>query len=106
MLIKNLNCQEFDALRSNPNCIVIDVREKQEFDSGHIPGALSFPLSTLSSASIPCAPILILYCHSGYRSKIAAEFISHQVQEGVLNGIDELMHLKPGYMQWSAEHQS
>lgn len=101
MQIQNLDCEEFDTLRAQKNCLVIDVRERAEFELGHIPQAHLLPLSTLSDAEIPVAQTVILYCQSGYRSKVAAEFLVHQIQNGVLSGIEQVMHLKPGYRVWA-----
>lgn len=105
MIIKNLSTQEFDTQRLEPTCLVIDVREAWEYDAGHVPGALSLPLSTLSEAEIPVAPVLIFYCQAGYRSKIAAEFVAMRLQTGALSGIEALAHLKPGYLSWASEHR-
>lgn len=106
MRIKNLNCTEFEESRQNDGCIVLDVREPEEFESSHVPGAISLPLSTLGGAVIPSASVIILYCQSGYRSKVAAEFLVHQIQNGALDGVDEVMHLKPGYRQWVIENEA
>lgn len=59
--------------------MLIDVRTVEEFNSGHIPGALNFPLSTivgdnailLNYANKP----VILYCRSGYRANKAAKLL-------------------------------
>ena len=57
--------------------MVLDVRESFEYDEGHIPSALSLPISALSPTSaqkaIPATdtPVLV-YCRSGNRSKVAA----------------------------------
>lgn len=61
--------------------VVLDVREAFEYDEGHIPSALSLPISTLSPTSaqkaIPSTdtPVLI-YCRSGNRSKVAAQALT------------------------------
>lgn len=104
MIIKNLSIQEFDTQRLQPDSLVIDVRESWEYEAGHVPGAISLPLSTLSTAEIPIAPVLVFYCQAGYRSKIAAEFVAMRAQMGLLSGIEELSHLKPGYLSWLSEH--
>ena len=55
--------------------LVVDVRGKDEFQSGHLPGALNIPLGELS-ASVPRRvpdknQVLLLHCLSGTRSGIA-----------------------------------
>ncbi len=57
--------------------IVIDVRRQDEFDSGHIPGAVCIPNESIETTppvllSDPDQVILV-YCRSGRRSKEAAQ---------------------------------
>ena len=60
-----------------PQAIVLDVREEYEYEAGHIPGAVLFPLGTIERGSaaqvIPEQDTMVLvYCRSGSRSKMAA----------------------------------
>ena len=59
------------------NYIILDVREQDEFAEGHIKGAILLPyteIETKAKAVLPDKDKLILvYCRSGRRSKIAAE---------------------------------
>ena len=57
--------------------IVLDVREQDEYDSGHIPGAVLLPVGTSDEATaaevIPEKDSTVLvYCRSGNRSKTAS----------------------------------
>lgn len=60
--------------------IILDVREQEEYDEGHIPGAILIPYNQVDyyiNEKIPDKDALILvYCRSGRRSKIAAETLS------------------------------
>ncbi|MDE2579273.1 MAG: rhodanese-like domain-containing protein, partial [Hyphomicrobiales bacterium] len=50
---------------------LIDVREKSEWDAGHIPGAHFLPLSSFDPKKIPAAKEgqrIVVYCRSGNRS--------------------------------------
>ena len=60
--------------------VIIDVRSKEEFKEGHIPGATNIDLSILdkSYGRIPKNKELIVYCRSGSRSKVAAQFLRQQ----------------------------
>ncbi len=55
--------------------LVVDVRNPDEFNSGHVPGAINIPLGTLSSEVPRRFPdkqqVLLLHCLSGGRSGIA-----------------------------------
>ena len=57
--------------------VILDVREQDEFDESHIPGAILIPhgqIKELAPSMLPDKDQLILvYCRSGRRSKIAAE---------------------------------
>lgn len=50
--------------------LVIDVREPAEYAAGHIPGALSMPLSVFDPAAVPrvAGKQIILSCQAGGRS--------------------------------------
>ena len=57
--------------------IIIDARTQSEYDEGHIPGAILIPeyeIAQRAESELPDKNQLILvYCRSGRRSKIAAE---------------------------------
>jgi rhodanese-related sulfurtransferase len=56
--------------------ILVDVREADEYASGHIKGALFNPLSKFDPSKIPVAEEgkkIVIYCRSGRRSVSAME---------------------------------
>ena len=71
ILFGNIN-KGLEEYHSTPGAILVDVREADEFASGHIPGAINAPLSTISSTVLPKDAPLFLYCLRGTRSKRAA----------------------------------
>ena len=62
---------------SESGYIIIDARTQEEYDEGHIPGAILIPeyeIADCAEKELPNKDQLILvYCRSGRRSKIAAE---------------------------------
>ena len=58
--------------RSAAGAILVDVREKTEFASGHIAGAVNEPLSMILKTSLPKEVPVFLYCLRGSRSRKAA----------------------------------
>lgn len=60
---------------SNPNIMLVDVREKDEYMEAHIPNAYLLALSTLDEEAtrIGKDKILYVYCRSGQRSKTAVK---------------------------------
>ena len=62
---------------SESGYVIIDARTQSEYDEGHIPGAILIPeyeIADRAESELPDKEQLILvYCRSGRRSKIAAE---------------------------------
>ena len=62
---------------SESGYVIIDARTQEEYDQGHIPGAILIPeyeIADRAEKELPDKDQLILvYCRSGRRSKIAAE---------------------------------
>ena len=61
--------------------IILDVREQDEYDSGHIPDAILLPVDTIdeetAAAVIPDKESTVLvYCRSGNRSKTASSTLA------------------------------
>jgi rhodanese-related sulfurtransferase len=58
--------------RSMADAVLIDVREADEFRTGHIPGAINVPLTGIDSIRIPKDKQVFVYCLRGTRSSQAA----------------------------------
>ena len=60
--------------------IILDTREQDEFDSGHIPGAILIPYTEIDNKAEEMMPdkdkLILVYCRSGRLSKIAAESLA------------------------------
>ena len=69
---------------------IIDVREKYEFETGHLPGAVNMPLSVFNNyidEVMEVSEPQIFYCRSGNRSGQAVEFLKTKFQkEHIYNG--------------------
>lgn len=48
--MKNISAAEFQTVKQSEEVVLIDVREKDEYQAGHIPGADNFPLSELGTS--------------------------------------------------------
>ena len=57
--------------------VIVDVRRQDEFDSGHIPGAICIPNESIVDQEPKELPdkdqIILIYCRSGRRSKEASQ---------------------------------
>ena len=59
--------------------VLVDVREKSEWETGRIPGSVHVPLSQIrnrGSNVLPEGKELVLVCRSGARSALAASVLS------------------------------
>ena len=74
--------------QNTPDAVLIDVREKDEFAGGHIPGAINLPLSSIAASpdKLPQkdTPVYV-YCLSGARSRQAAGFLEKNGYTNVNN---------------------
>ena len=68
----NQGIQEFQA---SEHAVLLDVRDTQEYSSGHIPGAVNLPRDEIEKAgelSPDPETEIYTYCYSGRRSDLAA----------------------------------
>ncbi len=73
--------QRAKELMDAGNAFVVDVREEYEYQEGHIPGAISLPLSGMTVESgeeitEDQESVILIYCRSGNRSKTAASYFA------------------------------
>jgi rhodanese-related sulfurtransferase len=73
--------------------LLVDVREPKEWQFCHIAGAVHLPLNQLAQRldELDREREVVVYCHHGIRSQLAAEFLSRQGFKRVYNlvgGID------------------
>lgn len=81
-----------------PAAVLLDVREKPEWNTGHAPGAVLAPLTGLvAGAALPKAAQgrpLVVICRSGQRSQQAAKLLAER-------GVDAV-DVKGGMNAWAA----
>ena len=57
--------------------VIVDVRRQDEYDEGHIPGAICIPNESIGDTQPSELPdlnqVILVYCRSGRRSKEAAQ---------------------------------
>jgi molybdopterin/thiamine biosynthesis adenylyltransferase/rhodanese-related sulfurtransferase len=84
--------------RNGDGPVVVDVRETQEWDAGHIPGARHVPRGYLESRIEGVAPDksrpVVLYCASGQRSALAAHTLTQ------LLGYEDVSSMTGGITLW------
>jgi rhodanese-related sulfurtransferase len=96
----DLSAEEFSRYTTDSTSILLDVRTQEEFQSGHISGALMIDyydedfahhISTLDKEKT-----IYIYCRSGGRSGRSMKMMREQ-------GFDRLYNLHGGIMEWMAE---
>jgi rhodanese-related sulfurtransferase len=95
-VVKTLTEDEFRA--GYRKAQLIDVREPNEFDAGHILGSRNIPLSQMKMRMKEIRPDkpVYLYCQSGMRSGRAAQFLYRR-------GYKDLHQLQGGFKKWSGK---
>lgn len=86
-----------EIIESQENLIILDVRTKEEFDAGHIEGAIQIPVEELKNRVSEIEEYkdepLLVYCRSGNRSSKAVDIL-------VDNDFTNIKHMNQGYMNW------
>ncbi len=66
-----------NRMARNDGHVIVDVRRREEYDAGHIPGAILIPNEGIGKEPPEQLPdkdqILLVYCRSGRRSKEASQ---------------------------------
>ena len=66
-----------ELMDTQPGYIILDVRTAEEYAEGHIPGAILLPYDEINQKAAGVLTdrnqLILVYCRSGRRSKIAAE---------------------------------
>jgi adenylyltransferase/sulfurtransferase len=96
--IRRLSARQLKPLLGDPAFVLIDVREPHEFQTNHLPNALSIPVAQLANRIIELPPSRtpVFLCRSGSRSLTACAIASR-------GGIQSVAHLEGGLLAWANE---
>lgn len=87
-----------DAMRKHGKDVVfLDVREPNEWNLGHVPGAVHIPRGQLENkveAAIGRDTDVVVYCGGGGRSALAADTLRQM-------GYDKVSSLRNGFRGWT-----
>ena len=88
--------QAKSLIESNLPLIILDVRRQDEYDSGHIAGAILIPVDELGNrlAELSTSEELLIYCRTGNRSSNAVNILKS-------NGFTKIYHMKDGITAWT-----
>ena len=74
----NITAEEAKKIMDNEEgYVILDTRTQEEFDEGHIPGAILIPYDAITEKAETMLTdknqLILVYCRSGRRSKLASE---------------------------------
>ena len=74
----NITAEEAkEIMDTQQGYVILDVRAQEEYDQGHIPGAIVIPHEEITEKAEAVLQdknqLILVYCRSGRRSKIAAD---------------------------------
>jgi rhodanese-related sulfurtransferase len=87
------------AHRAGEAPLIVDVRERSEWDAGHIAGAIHVGKGVIERDIEGAVPdldtALVLYCGGGYRSALAADVLQQM-------GYTRVWSMAGGWREWRA----
>lgn len=94
--MERIKSVEFQALHQKEDLTILDVREVEEFQAGHIEGAVNAPLSTLDKGyeRLDASKRYYVICQGGMRSERACQFLETK-------GFN-VVNIEGGMNQWKA----
>jgi len=98
---KNLNSEKFKKEIAQNGVSLIDVRTISEFKNQHIKNAQQLNFYALDFRDklllLPKDEAIYLYCNTGFRSEIAAKYLSYK-------GFKKVYNLEKGIMDWNLKN--
>lgn len=79
--------------------MLVDVREPEEYEQDHIPGARHIPLMDLVEGRVEVRPAAhtFFYCRSGARSRMGAQAVAAKV------GLERIFNVRGGIMAYTGQ---
>ena len=94
---REIDAEEAAELMKNLNPLLLDVRTRAEFDTGHIKNAVLIPVQELQQRVNELAQYkhsdILIYCATGTRSTMAAKLL-------IDNGFKRIVNMRYGIYQW------
>jgi rhodanese-related sulfurtransferase len=94
---KSVSAQELVTLVNNENAVVLDIRERKEFEAGHIVDAVNIPYASLETRIDELAKFkerpIVLTCKMGQHAGAAGTMLRKK-------GFENVSRLTGGIMEW------
>lgn len=78
MNISMISVEELDGIINNENYVIVDVRDTEEYNKNHIPGAIHISMNQIRQAQFDKEKIIVLYCEHGGNSMVAARELARR----------------------------
>jgi UPF0176 protein len=99
---KYVNAETFNRLTSDPDTVVVDMRNHYEYEVGHFEGAIEIPSDTFRDQLPQAVELLknqkdkpvIMYCTGGIRCEKASAYLLHR-------GFQKVFHLEGGIIHYA-----
>jgi phage shock protein E len=95
--VKQIDIGQFDKLRQEKGNVVLDVRTAQEFNQGHVPGAVNVDISDpqfkTKIAALDKSTTYLVHCAKGVRSARATKIMAPL-------GFGEILDYHGGFDEW------
>ncbi len=84
-------------LENDPQTVLLDVRDKWEYDLCHIDNSVNISLSEITERKdeLDKQPRTVILCHHGMRSTIAGEYL-------ISEGFEQIVNLEGGIDAWAS----
>ncbi|MDU1889374.1 MAG: thiosulfate sulfurtransferase GlpE [Dysgonomonas sp.] len=95
MSFKRINISQAKDLLKNPKSILLDIRDTESYNYGHVDIAINLTQESLSAfldSADKSSPVLVM-CYHGNSSQSVAQYLSVQ-------GFDEVYSIDGGYEAW------
>ena len=94
-LPRDVDVDTVAALLDNDDVVLLDVREQDEYDAGHIPGVVLLPTSTFPGwlDEVPTDKTVIVTCRTGNRSGQITSALEAE-------GFDNVHNMLGGIVEW------
>jgi len=92
---KSISVEKANELMTDDRYYVVDVRNQNEWEEGHIREAHHHMLGHLDEADLPRDKTLIIHCHSGARSAIGASLLQAMGHD--------VLNVEGGFSAWKGE---
>ena len=85
-----------EKMKHDPKLTIVDVREADEYEANHVPGAVNIPLSEIDTrqSELDKNASIYLICQTGRRSGIAGIELKE-------NGFNQVYNVIPGMTEWT-----